>query len=228
MDILLKQPDAIPVSLGWSCHMALYIQELGDMERRRHERHVFDWFGSPMWSICELIDLNFEGMTDRTKIVRRRRYMDNFKEILSHTDYELRFLHDFKDENNITDDDWHQFEEKYARRIQRFRDLLRMAKQTNKKLIFFRLEQVFHRRIQYINRFENETFYVNYFADQMRAKGIRFQIIYLTTTVPTQYKNNVIYVQFGKKAPDMEVSFNQIQDIVKANLPYIREALKAV
>jgi hypothetical protein len=228
MEILLKQPDAIPVSLGWSCHMALYIQELGDMERRRHERHVFDWFGSPMWSICELIDMDFEGMTDRTKIIPRRRYMDNFKEILSHTEYELRFLHDFKDENNITDDDWSQFEEKYARRIQRFRDLLTMAKQTNKKLIFFRLEQVFHRRIQYINRFENETFYVNYFADQMRQKGIRFQIIYLTTSVPTHYRNNVIYVQFGKKAPDMEVGFNQIQEIVKENLTYIREALKAV
>ena len=98
MDILLKQPDAIPVSLGWNCHVALYIQDLGDMERRRHERYVFDWFGSPMWSICELIDMDFEGMTDRTKIIPRRRYTDNFKEILSHTEYELRFLHEFKDD----------------------------------------------------------------------------------------------------------------------------------
>ena len=228
MDTLLKQPDAIPVSLGWNCHVALYIQDLGDMERRRHERHVFDWFGSPMWSICELIDMDFEGMTDRTKIIPRRRFTDSFKEILSHTEYELRFLHEFKNDKNVTDEEWQQFEEKYTRRIQRFHDLLTMAKQRNKKIIFFRLEQEQSRRIQYINRFENENFYVNYFADQMRAKGIRFQIIYLTTTVPTHYKNNVIYVQFGKANPGVEIGLNQIQDIVKANLPYIREALKAV
>jgi len=228
MNALLGQPDAIPVSLGWSCHMALYIQELGDMERRRHERHVFDWFGSPMWSICELIDLDFEGMTDRTKIIPRRRYMDNFKEILSHTEYELRFLHEFKDHTTITDDEWTQFEEKYARRAQRFRNLLTMAKQTNRKIIFFRLEQVYYRRIQYINRFENEDFYVNYFADQMRQKGIRFQIIYLTTTPVRTYRNNIIYVPFAKDKPDTDIGFNQIQEIVKANLPYIREALRAV
>ncbi len=228
MNTRLGQPDAIPISLGWNCHVALYIQDLGDIERRRYERHIFDWFGAPMWSICELIDLNFEGLTDRTKIVPRRRYMDNFKEILSHTEYEIRFLHEFKDSKNVSNDEWQKFEEKYKRRIQRFHDLLTAAKQTNRKIIFFRLEQETFRRIQYINRFENERFYVNYFADQMKAKSIRFQIIYLTTTIPRHYDNNIIYVQFTKANPEIEIGLNQIQDIVKANVPYIREALKAV
>jgi len=228
MNTLLGQPDAIPVGLGWNCHMALYIQELGDLERRHHERHVFDWFGLPMWSICELIDLDFEGMTDRTKIIPRRRYVENFKEILSHTEYEIRFLHEFKNDKNITDEEWDAFEVKYARRIQRFRDLLTMAKNTNRKIIFFRLEQIFHNRIQYINRFENEDFYVNYFAEQMRQRGIRFQIIFLNTIPMKGLKNNIIYVPFTKIKPDTEVGFNQIQEIMKGNLPFIREALRAV
>ena len=217
---------AIPVSLGWNCHVALFLQDLGDMEKTRYERQVFDWFGSHMWSVCEMLENDFAYLTNRSMIVPRDRLEDKILIILSHTKYDLRFLHEFKNQYNITDAEWTEFESKYARRIQRFKELCA----SKKPLLFFRLEEDQYNRIQYpeFKKEHNEKYYVERFADSMKQKGVNFQIIYFTTSFARGYdkERNILYVQFGKANPKVEIGANQMMDILKANLPLIRQFIK--
>ena len=218
--------NALPISLGWNCHVALFIQDLGDMEKTRYERQVFDWFGSHMWSICELLENDFDSLTDRSMIVPRDRMEDKTLIILSHTKYDLRFLHEFKDTYKISDAEWSEFETKYARRIQRFKQLL-----TSKRpLLFFRLEEDKYNRIVYpeFKKEYNEKYYVEHFADCMKEIGVNFQIIFFTTSFTRGYdkERNILYVQFGKANPKVDIGANQMMDIFKANLPLIRQFIK--
>ena len=218
--------NAIPVSLGWNCHVALFLQDLGDMEKTRYERNVFDWFGNHMWSVCELIENDFADLTNRNMIVPRDRLEDKIWIILSHTKYDLRFLHEFKDTYSISDAEWVEFENKYARRIQRFKTLCA----SKKPLLFFRLEYDKYNRIQYpeFKKPHDEKYYVERFADLMKERGVNFQIIYFTTSFPRGYdkERNILYVQFGKANPKVEIGANQMMDIFKANLPLIRQFIK--
>ena len=217
---------AIPVSLGWNCHVALFLQDLGDMEKTRYERQVFDWFGCHMWSVCEMLENDFAYLTNRSMIVPRDRLEDKILIILSHTKYDLRFLHEFKNQYNITDTQWTEFETKYARRIQRFKELCA----SKKPLLFFRLEEDQYNRIQYpeFKKEHNEKYYVERFADIMKEQGVPFQIIFFTTSFQRGYdsERNILYVQFGKANLKVEIGADQMMDILKANLPLIRQFIK--
>ena len=222
----LLNTKAIPVSLGWNCHVALFLQDLGDMEKTRYERHVFDWFGCHMWSICELLENDFAYLTNRTMIVPRDRLENKIFIILSHTKYDIRFLHEFKNDYQITDEQWSEFESKYARRIQRFKSLCA----SKRPLLFFRLEEDQYNRIQYpeFKKEQNEKYYVERFADYMKEKGVPFQIIYFTTSFQRGYdkERNILYVQFGKANPKVEIGADEMMNILKANLPLIRQFIK--
>ena len=222
----LLNTKAIPVSLGWNCHVALFLQDLGDMEKTRYERHVFDWFGCHMWSICELLENDFAYLTNRTMIVPRDRLENKIFIILSHTKYDIRFLHEFKNDYQITDEQWSEFESKYARRIQRFKSLCA----SKQPLLFFRLEEDQYNRIQYpeFKKEQNEKYYIERFAEYMKEKGVSFQIIYFTTSFPRGYdkERNILYVQFGKANPKVEIGADEMMNILKANLPLIRQFIK--
>jgi hypothetical protein len=242
MNTLLHQPNVVPISLGWNCHVALFLQDLGDLERKFHERQIFDWFGAPMWSICELMDRNFAGLTDHSRLVQRKRYTEKDDTILSHLDYDLRFLHEFDDkgkkkgkgkdkEPGISSEDWAKFQEKYARRIERFQTTLQRSADTKTKLLFFRLEQDLHKRIIYpeftLPKEHDEKFFVERFADQMKARGVVFQILFFSCSFPKAHdtERNIIYVPFGKQTPDVAIGADEMMQILKANLPFVCSCL---
>jgi len=228
MNNVFQQPDAIPVSLGSNCYVAMMIEEWGKADNVWYERQVFDWLGSSMWAICDLMDADFADLTRRTMIVPRQRYMYKPDKLLSHLRYNVVFQHEFTDNTPPTDEAWAKFEEKYARRIQRFRLLLDRSAKTGKKLFFVRLEKATHARIHYpeFDQEHDETFFLEYFAEQMRQRGVNFHILYLTTSAPTDYKNNIIYVHYTLNTAKYSTGLEQLRDVVYDNIQFIRECLK--
>ena len=203
------KPHVTPISLGWNCHVALFIQELGDSEHKFYERQVFDWLGIPMWSINRLIENNFDKLLDKDLIIPRKRYTYKNDKIYSHTLYDIRFLHDFaKNMSNYT-----EFQEKYNRRIERFWNILN----SGQELLFFRLEQDHYNRIQYeeFKQEEDEKAHLEKFADTLRNKNVKYTIIYFTTSSPKYFdkERRIIYVQFAKKDPKIEIGVDQIKAI---------------
>lgn len=235
MNSLLYQPNAIPVSLGWHCHVALFLQDLGDMDRIRYERNVFDWFGIPMWSICELMEKGFADLTNRTFLEERKRYTTKADKILSHTLYDIRFLHEFKGvSTSVSSEEWSAFEEKYTRRVDRFYKLLKFSKDTGKKLLFFRVQQDLHKKIIYPEfpkqTEQDELFYVKKFADQLKEAGATFQIVFFTESFPMGYdaEHHIVSVQYKKANPDVQIGADQLMAILKGNLPFVQRCLRIV
>jgi hypothetical protein len=233
MNSLLYQPSAIPISLGWHCHVALFIQDLGDIDKIRYDRNVFDWFGIPMWSICELIEKGFADLTSRTLLEERKRYTTKKDKILSHLTYDIRFLHEFKP-GPVSTEDWRVFEEKYTRRVERFYQTLKFSKDTGRKLLFFRVQQDLHNKIIYPEfpkqTEQNELFYVKKFADQLKAEGVIFQIVFFTESFPMGYdaEHNIVSVQYKKANPDVQIGADQLMAILKANLPFVQRCLRVI
>ncbi len=75
------------MSLGYSCHMRVFIDEIGNADRTFYERHAFDWLGTPMWAICDLVENGFEGLADREQIKPRKFFVDKPTEYLTHERY---------------------------------------------------------------------------------------------------------------------------------------------
>jgi len=231
MNSLLYQPNTIPISLGWHCHVALFIQDLGDIDKIRHERNVFDWFGIPMWSLCELMDRGFADLTTRSLLEERKRFTTKEDKILSHLTYDIRFLHEFKP-GPVSTEDWRAFEEKYKRRVERFQKILHFSKETGKKLLFFRVQQELHKKIIYPEftkqKEHDELFYVKRFAEQVKIIGATFQILFFTESFPTGYdkEHGLISIQFKKATPDVSIGADQLMSILKANLPFVQRCLR--
>jgi hypothetical protein len=235
MNTLLHQPHAIPVSLGWHCHVALFLQDLGDLEKKRLERNVFDWFGIPMWSICDLVDRSFANLTTREFLKMRPRFTKKKDEILSHLTYDIRFLHEFKTgPESVSNEEWAEFEDKYKRRVERFQAMLQFSKDTGKKLLFVRMEQDLHEKIVY-SEFEkpkehDELYYVKRFADQMKERGVKFQILFFTSSFPGGYdpEHNLLSLRYTNAKPEVSVGADQMMMILKANLPLVQRCLRLV
>jgi hypothetical protein len=185
------------------------------------------------------MDRNFAGLTDRSRLVQRKRYTEKDDTILSHLDYDLRFLHEFSKkekgsedkEHEISEEEWAKFQEKYARRVERFQTIVHGSAETKTKLLFFRLEQDLHNRIIYpefaLPKEHDEKFFVERFADQLKQRGVVFQILFFTCSFPKGHdtERNIIYVPFGKKNKDVAIGADEMMQILKANLPFVCSCL---
>lgn len=216
---------SIPISLGYNCHVKVFIDRIGELENRAYLHQPFDWLGSPMWSICEAVESDFSGFMDKTAIAPRRRFEDKPSVLLTHSTYNFCFLHDFGKTPQMTDASWNTVSEKYVRRIERWNTTL-----AKNELLFIRLETDTANRIEYpeFRREGDEKHYVERFADFMKSKGISFKILFLTTTYPKGYDNerNICYVQFAKKRESDIIGADQIEQIVRANRAFIYSCMR--
>jgi hypothetical protein len=179
-----------------------------------------------MWSIHKLIENNFDKFLEKSLIIPRKRYTNKSDLIYSHTLYDVRFLHDFS--KNLTNEQYSEFQERYRRRIERFQTLL----DSRRELLFFRLEQNHHKRIQYEEFQEyigDEKVYLEKFAETMINKKVNYTIIYFTTSTPRHVdkEKRIIYVQFGKKNLDIEIGLDELKAIcIAKNLKFHHKAGK--
>jgi hypothetical protein len=219
--------NMIPISLGYNCHVRVFIDRIGEIQKRTYLHQPFDWVGSPMWSVYEAVKANFSGFADRSSISLRKRFTDKPDEYLTHSVYNLCFLHDFgKDIRNVSEEKWNEVQEKYIRRIDRWNNTL--AKK--EPILFIRLEPDRANRIEYpeFQREADEKSYVERFAELMQTKGISYTILFLSTTYPKHYDpdRRICTVNFVKKRPADIIGADHIQQIVMGNLDFIHTCLR--
>lgn len=167
------------ISLGYDCQVKMTFC-------KDQETHFFDYLGSSMWSINDLLKNNFEDVLD-ISLFENIEIM-NGKKIITNKKYYLRFLHDFnffkqigkvkKIPFKMSEDLIKIFKDKYTRRINRFIDLLN----GNQQIIFIRIEES-KDRILYHSK-ENEIYYIREFMEIMKSNypNLNFKLIFISFT----------------------------------------------
>lgn len=131
-NILLKNNQNTLLSLGPNC----FIKKFFDSMNISQETHFFDYIGSTLWSICDLIENDFADLF-HYKEYKNIKVLQNAY-IFSNTRYYLNFKHDFPQKHEggeiqINTPFFLQFVQKYKRRILRFQNLLK----SGKPILFF-------------------------------------------------------------------------------------------
>jgi hypothetical protein len=135
MDKFIKKFDNIS-SLGHNCYPKLYFTS----KKIDQETHFFDYIGTSVWSIIELLENDFEGMFDKDnyKIMNIMKDGDN-KYLVVNQKYFIRCKHEFKKtllNQNLDNEELNIFIDKMKRRKEKLMNML----SNNKSLIFIRYE----------------------------------------------------------------------------------------
>ena len=136
MDKFINSFDNIS-SLGHNCYPKLYF----NFKKINQETQFFDYIGTSIWSIIELLENDFEGMFDKDnyKIMNIMKDGDN-KYLVVNEKYFIRCKHEFKKtlfNQNLDKDELNIFIDKMKRRKEKFMNML----SNNKSLIFIRYEE---------------------------------------------------------------------------------------
>ena len=149
MNKFLKSFDKI-ISLGSNCYVKMFLES----QFKKEETQFFDYIGSSMWSINELLKNDFKGLYDYKNFEKKHILNKGDKYIFTNNLYYLRFKHDFKQNfnsniNDIKEDvKFLEFINKYKRRQNRFIQLL-----NNKEtILFIRYEEDNKYRVKYYEK----------------------------------------------------------------------------
>ena len=222
MNALFNATGHVPISLGFNCHVALCIEKFGRMDSCFYERQVFDWLGSPMWGIYELVKNDFADFL--TGLVIRQRYIYKDESYPINTKYDITFLHDFGTKvTKIAPNLMLSVTRQYERRIERLRALLT----GQQKLLFIRLERDPSDKIicpESTSSIRSESESIVLFADLIKAKGVSYTIVYLTFSEPKAFdaERRICYVHFNKVDPLVNFTNDRIMKIIKANSDFIK------
>ena len=226
MDTLLNLADDVPISLGKSCYTSMFISELAKQDNKTYDRYVFDWLGSPMWSICKLIEDDFADLNTTQYFVYKNHFDTKNESYVTNTKYNIIFAHDYGiNVDKRPAEQLARVKAKYDDRIQRFRDVLA----SGKRILFFRLERDTPGLINFPedNITEPELFYVQKFAQLMSAKGVNCRIVFFTSSNPTGWDpvNKICSVHFDHIAPKTVLMEKDITAIFTANLDFIKTSI---
>ena len=177
---------------------------LGEMDTKIYMRIPFDWIGTPMWAICDLLENNFEDFTNKDCYELKTRFTHKEDKYLTHSKYDFVFVHDYgKSIENIPEEKYKKVEEDYNRRVLRFQSILNSPM----KLFFIRLEQDISNRIGLPEQQNehDEYYYVEKFADLLLSKGYTFTILYITTSQKKGYdkQKHICRIQYAN--PDKKI-----------------------
>lgn len=136
------------ISLGYSCFPKKYLIYI----QRSAETHFFDWLGTSLWTICDLIENDFDVFDDSSQFENMQIYPN--RKIMTEKKYYIRLVHDdIRDSNKLKD-----FIDKYKRRANRFIDLMK----TGKEVLFIRYQDHEINRIihdEYKEKLKHNEFY---------------------------------------------------------------------
>jgi len=196
MDLLIEKYNYYPVSLGHNCFPRMYIEKI---YRKSYPRLPFDYLGSTMWGINDLIRADFKDFASKDNLSICPVYHSNSTLHIVNLRYMIIFLHDHKHNGNntiksIKSEKYTEVEKDYSRRIQRWKDLL----VSGSKLLFFRLARNEHDRIHQ-GKPEKEA--LQEFSEMMRELKIDFRILYFSYENPQGYdtESQIIYVNIPEK-----------------------------
>jgi hypothetical protein len=228
MEYAFGKRGLFPISLGFNCHVKVYIQMLGEIERIGYMRQPFDWIGLSMCSLCQIVKSNYANFVSKDTLELRQRFVKDERQYMTNTKYNCVFMHDFgKNTCNISDTQFTEIEEDYTRRVQRWKATI----ESGKHILFIRLEMDEKERVAYPGFSQeddvNEKKYLEEFAQLMLEKNIRFTILHLTQKYETSYdvKNRICYVKFEQLADVKTIGANEIDGIIRKNLSHIRSSI---
>jgi hypothetical protein len=205
MDILKNKHDIV-ISLGATCFIKQFLRRSGIDQKT----YIFDWIGSSMWGICDLIKYDFINMFNRDDYKYALTMKTDYIMVIN-TLYYILFRHDFPsslpgDQQNIVqqnivqlndvqhsmhinDNAFLEFQQKYAKRIIELKELLN----DSKKILFIRHEQYMENRIiysAYEKQFEtSELQYLIEFTKLLKVLHpvLKFNIIFISHTLQTEH-----------------------------------------
>ena len=179
------------ISLGYNCTIKRIISELFLIKA---ENNFFDYIGSTVWAINELLENNFANLFNKENYKNIQIYISQQNYYLTNIQYYLIFLHEL-DVNTVSFDN---FFSRYLRKKERFYKILN----SKKKFIFIRLEEpnddlIIHK--EYTDKFNvSEIEHLKKFSKIIKNKfEIKsFLIIYLTKTFQDNYdsENKILYI----------------------------------
>lgn len=157
------------LSLGSTCYPKLFTNKY----LKLCETELFDYIGTSMWAINELLLNDFENLVNETYFIKVPIFQDG-PEIVINGKYYLRFKHDLQDLDMIN---FKPFQEKYLRRISRFKNTMNV----NSNILFIRLQETQKNRIRYNDRQINEYDELDKFLSIMNKQYQNkvFTIIYI-------------------------------------------------
>jgi len=146
MNTFIEKFDNVS-SLGYNCYTKLYFNS----RKMDQETQFFDYIGTSVWSIIDLLNNDFEGMFDKSnyKIMNVMKTGDDNQFLVVNEKYFVRCKHEFKktldrkfgpeilNEYEINKDELDDFIEKMKRRKERFMNMLA----NNNSLLFIRYEE---------------------------------------------------------------------------------------
>ena len=217
------------VSRGSSCFSRRFI----DVCKMSNEYLFFDWIGSSMWAINELMASRFHGLdniNDYQPVIIRP---SDQKKIITHAEFYLRFLHDFSPymhARGLLPQDKKHAEliiEKYRRRAERFIDVLSSLKE----LLFIRIEEDVKDRIIYEKYAQKpkdelqELFRFTALVKDLNPK-LEFQVLFFSTSFETrQYIDERIFVVGHQKKMDWKSCATELSSIVQENRAFLAPLL---
>lgn len=203
---ILKRKHNVMVSLGATCFVRGYF----DKHKYSQKSYVFDWVGSAMWGICDLIENNFENVLDQNNY----KYMitaEKEKWMVVNKEYYLLFKHHFPEiladdpqkdvlqQKHLNDNTFAEFLKTFSKRVTEFKELLN----DKKKILFVRQEQYMDTRIiypEYKDKFEHsELHYLKKFTEILKTMypALKFNVVLISHTLENQYipENNIVIVK---------------------------------
>jgi hypothetical protein len=177
---LIKTSFTHIVSLGCNCFPK---QWLNKKKLPPAEFLPFDWVGSSMWSITNLIRTGFEDFPSSE--LKHIRVIEGLNTILTDTKHYIRFLHEIRKD----------IPSKYPRRAKRLMEIL---DDTNNKILFLRMEEDFRNRLPIAGLphiLEDEEIHLDAFVTCLREKCVSFRIIYINSSIDRDDDDHVLYLK---------------------------------
>jgi hypothetical protein len=213
------------MSLGYNCSMKNYIKLYIDQPT-----YIFDWIGSPMWGINKFIndDFNLFNVNDYGPV----KIWNTKKDIIfCNKKYYFKFIHDLPPELDLNKtlisynkygdvikiNYFTTFKEKYQRRIDKFREMLKSPK----PIIFFRMDENMLDKLnheEYIEAYSiSELDYIKEFLNIMKNKYpiFNFKFIFFSKIHENQLCENLLILNHNLDTSDSE--FNKKLDIIMNN-----------
>lgn len=227
---ILKKFDKV-ISLGGNCYPKIYFSFV----KYNQETYFFDYLGSPMWAVNELIDNNFSFLFNKEDYENMNILTNTPNEyIYTNKKYYLVLRHDFeyqklkKGKILINDSQFKEFQDKYERRIIRMNELLN----SNKNILFVRFHENKNKIIysDYEEKYKkNELEYLFDFSELIKKKflTLKFKIIYITKDLNNNYykDNNLIVLKDFINIVDWTKSSFQLNKLFNNNKKFLIDCI---
>lgn len=181
------------ISIGSTCFVKKFMLSIGINQ----ETEFFDYIGTPVWSITDLINNDFKNLFNYNDYKNIKILCDKDDSYnITHIPYFLVFKHDFSQTHKqltfpIKIPEFNGFKDKYSRRIIRFKNLLH----NSSSILFIRYEQYKNYIIHdiYKDKYKkSELTQLREFSSMLKKKyiNLQFNILFFYSNVDESFYDN--------------------------------------